>query len=140
MLEAERPRRLVGAEHEKIEILEGAEQREMQPNRDPEHDLAALRVPCRADDPPGEIGQRGAEPEQKAEAPIPLCIEVVAGDNQHRLLRREALFECRDDSGHSKKEQEKMGSREQHSLSRRQAAQTKGGPPTSASPGIPAAA
>ena len=87
---AERARQLVGAEHEKVEILEDAEQRQMHRDRDAENDSLAAVVAGPVDQQPGEVADRRAEREQKAEPPIPLGVKKIARDDEHGFFRRES--------------------------------------------------
>ena len=117
VLEPQEASELVRRRNKKIEIFEDSEQSEMQRDRDPEDGLPPPLVRRRIDQLPGEIAEHRARGEQKTETPIPLRVEVITGDDQHRLFRREAGVQhrhrCRDDQ---EKQQESEGW-EQHQRS-----------------------
>ena len=79
----------------------------MQGDRDAENEALAIPVRGGADQPSGEVADGGAEGEQKAETPIPLRIKIVAGDHQHRLLRRETGLQHRHRRRDDQEEQQK---------------------------------
>src|SRR6202040_147338 len=90
------------------------EQPEMQRDRYAEDRPGATSIGRFIDQLPGDVAERRTAGEQKAEAPIPLRIEIIAGDDQYGLLRREAGVEHRHRRRDDQEEQQEPKRREQH--------------------------
>ena len=70
-------------------VFENAENTEVQRHTNRQHHAAGAAVSACADQQPCRVADRRAAGEQKAEAPIPLRVEIIAGGNQQRLFLRE---------------------------------------------------
>src|SRR5690606_20053457 len=80
------------AADEEVGVLEEAEDAEVDRDRQPQHELLAPGA-RRVGDPPGrEVVRDGGDEDQPEEAPIPVAVEDVAGDDQHDLARLAAKY------------------------------------------------
>ncbi len=87
-------RQFVRRDEEEVEIFENAEHAQMDRHRGRDNATAAAGLGG-GDREPGEKADGTAEQQQKAEAPVPLRVEKIAGRDQQPLFRRKALLQRR---------------------------------------------
>ena len=113
--ETQRMRQFVRRDEEEIEVFEDAENAQMDRHRRRQNAAPAAGLGG-GDQEPGDIADGTAEQQQKAEAPVPLRIEKIAGRHQQPLLRRKAFLQRRHRRrhDHDQKEQQEPEGRKQH--------------------------
>ena len=98
----------------KVEVFEGAELAEMEGDRNPDDKALLLPIFGRADQRASNITDGGTEDEQKTEAPIPLRIKIIAGNDEQNLFCRKMSLQRGHCRRNDKKKQQKAESGEQH--------------------------